>query len=195
MPESPLTPAAPRIPPQPAEEWDESVRETLSADIGSLGLGVSSLGEAHVFATFARHPELFAAWLPFSSQLLLGGELPFADRELVILRVARNCGSPYEWGQHVRIAEKAGLSPDDMDRVAAGPDAEGWTERQSLLLRATDELRSGARISRPTWEGLTKHLTERQLIELPMLVGHYHLLAFTLNSLQVQPEPGLPPMR
>ncbi|WP_078973647.1 carboxymuconolactone decarboxylase family protein [Streptomyces sp. MMG1533] len=194
MPEPPLSPAAPRIPPQSAEEWAESVRETLSADIGSLGLGVSSLGEAHVFATLARHPELFAAWLPFSSQLLLAGELPFVDRELVILRVARNCESPYEWGQHVRIAAKAGLSSDDMDRVAAGPDAPGWTERQSLLLRATDELRSGARISGPTWEGLARHLTERQLIELPMLVGHYHLLAFTLNSLQVRPEPGLPPM-
>ena len=194
MSESPLSPAAPRIPPQPAEEWAESVRETLSADIGSLGLGVSSLGEAHVFTTLARHPELFAAWLPFSSQLLLAGDLPFTERELVILRVARNCESPYEWGQHVRIAAKAGLSSDDMARVAAGPDAPGWTERQSLLLRATDELHSGARISRPTWEGLAQHLTERQLIELPMLVGHYHLLAFTLNSLQVLPEPGLPPM-
>jgi alkylhydroperoxidase family enzyme len=189
------SPTGPRIAPQPPEEWAESVRETLAADIGSLGLGVSSLGEAHVFTTLARHPELFAAWLPFSSQLLLGGDLPFPDRELVILRVARNCASPYEWGQHVGIAAKAGLSPDDMDRVTAGPDAPGWTERQSLLLRATDELHTGARITQPTWEGLTLHLTERQLIELPMLVGHYHLLAFTLNSLQVQPEPGLPPMR
>jgi alkylhydroperoxidase family enzyme len=166
----------------------------LSADISSLGLGVSSLGEAHVFATLARHPELFTAWLPFSSHLLLAGELPFADRELLILRVAHNCGSPYEWGQHVRIAAQAGLSPDDMNRVAAGPEAAGWTPRQSLLLRAADELRSEARISRSTWDGLATYLTERQLIELPMLVGHYHLLAFTLNSLQVQPEPGLPRM-
>ncbi|MBE1602673.1 carboxymuconolactone decarboxylase family protein [Streptomyces stelliscabiei] len=194
MSEPPMPPAAPRIPPQPADEWDESVRETLSADIGSLGLGVSSLGEAHVFTTLARHPKLFAAWLPFSSQLLLAGELPFADRELVILRVARNCDSPYEWGQHVRIAAKAGLSSEDMARVAVGPDAPGWTERQSLLLRATDELHSDARIGQSTWAGLTRHLTEQQLIELPMLVGHYHLLAFTLNSLRVLPEPGLPPM-
>lgn len=74
-----------------------------------------------------------------------------------------------------------------------GP-APGWTERQTLLLRAADELHTSARIARPTWDGLTAHLTARQLIELPMLVGHYHLLAFTLNSLQVQPEPGLPPM-
>jgi hypothetical protein len=27
-----------------------------------------------------------------------------------------------------------------------------------------------------------------------MVVGQYHLVAFTLNSLGVQPEPGLPTM-
>ena len=38
---------------------------------------------------------------------------------------------------------------------------------------------------------LAARYDERQLIELPMLVGHYHLVAFTLNSLGVQLEPGL----
>jgi hypothetical protein len=57
-----------------------------------------------------------------------------------------------------------------------------------------DELHAGARISDATWAGLGRHLNEKQLIELPMLVGQYHLVAFTLNSLGVQPEPGLEPL-
>jgi hypothetical protein len=32
---------------------------------------------------------------------------------------------------------------------------------------------------------------DKQLIEVPMVVGHYHLVGFTLNSLGVQLEPGL----
>ena len=32
------------------------------------------------------------------------GSLPRLDTELVILRVAWQCGSAYEWHQHVRIA-------------------------------------------------------------------------------------------
>jgi hypothetical protein len=32
------------------------------------------------------------------------------------------------------------------------------------------------------------------MIELPMLVGHYTLLAYTLNSLGVQPEEGSRPL-
>jgi hypothetical protein len=35
---------------------------------------------------------------------------------------------------------------------------------------------------------LAGRYNDRQLIEVPMLVGHYHLLAFTLNSLGVQVE-------
>ena len=40
---------------------------------------------------------------------------------------------------------------------------------------------------------LAEHLDERQLVELPMLVGHYHLVAFALNSLGVQIEDGAGP--
>jgi hypothetical protein len=34
-------------------------------------------------------------------------------------------------------------------------------------------------------------LAERQLIEVPMLVGQYHIVSFTLNTLGIQREPGL----
>ena len=33
---------------------------------------------------------------------------------------------------------------------------------------------------------------ERQVMEVPMLVGQYHMVAFALNSLGVQREPGVP---
>jgi alkylhydroperoxidase family enzyme len=180
-------PTTPRIPPQPPEEWARSVLTTERR-------GQPRLGDLNIFRTLARHPELFKVWLPFGGFLLNGGTLPFADRELVILRTGFNCRSPYEWGQHVRIAAGGGMDRQLIDRIAAGPDAPGWDERQSLLLRAADELRAGARISDATWAGLKRHLNEKQLIELPMLIGQYHLVAFTLNSLGVQPEPGLEPL-
>ena len=47
-----------------------------------------------------------------------------------------------------------------------------------------------------TWSSLGARYDDEQLIELLMLVGHYHLVAMTLNSLGVEPEPGfesLPP--
>jgi 4-carboxymuconolactone decarboxylase len=182
-------PTTPRIPPQPPDEWAADVRSVLSADRP----GSFRLGDLNIFRTLARHPALFKTWLPFGGYLL-SGTLPFADRELLILRTGYNCRSPYEWGQHVRISLDGGMDRQVIDRVSAGPDAPGWDERQKLLLRAADELHADARISDATWAGLARHLGEQQLIELPMLVGQYHLVAFTLNSLGVQPEPGLEPL-
>ena len=65
-------------------------------------------------------------------------------------------------------------------------------ELEAALLRAADELHADACISDATWGVLAAQLDERQLIEVPMLIGHYHLVAFTLNSLGVQREPGVP---
>jgi alkylhydroperoxidase family enzyme len=146
-------------------------------------------GEApHVFTTLARHPRLFRRWLPFSAALLLRGDLPRADRELVVLRAAWQCASWYEWAQHVPLALRAGLSRESVEHVADGPDAAAWTPRQRLLLRATDELHTQRVIGDSTWQGLAARLTERQLIELCFIVGHYEMLAMTLNSLGVEPE-------
>jgi alkylhydroperoxidase family enzyme len=183
-------PQAPRIPPQPAEDWAPEVRPMLTADLGER----PRLGELNIFTTLARHPDLLNAWMPFASYMLIRARLPFADRELLILRTGYNCRSAYEWGQHVRIALAGGLGRDVIDRIPAGPPASGWDDRQAHLLRAADELHADARISEETWQGLATHLDERQLMEVAILVGQYHLVAFALNSLGVQPEDGLEPL-
>jgi alkylhydroperoxidase family enzyme len=149
---------------------------------------VTGVGPLRVITTLGRHRRLFRRWLPLSSALLRG-DLPAADRELVILRTAWRCGAWYEWVQHVPLAHQAGLGDDDVERVVAGPGSDGWNGRRSALLAATDELLDGRVITDRTWRSLTSHLDERGLIELCFLVGHYEMVAMTLNSLGVEPEP------
>jgi alkylhydroperoxidase family enzyme len=183
---------SPRIPPLASADWPAEIREILTADLGEGSpLGAATLGQLNLFTTVARHPGPFKPWLLLGRSLLMRGALPFADRELLILRVARNTGSEYEWGQHVKIVLDGGIDRATVDRVAAGPEADGWDERSRLLLCAADELRSGTAITDSTWAGLTAHLDERQLIELPLLVGYYTMVAYTLNALAVEPEAGL----
>jgi 4-carboxymuconolactone decarboxylase len=179
---------APRIPPLPADERDPRVEEVLAV------LRAPDGGELNIFTTLARHPKLLRRWAEFGGTLLAGGLLPSRDRELLILRTGWRCRSPYEWGQHVLIGLASGLQQDEIDRIPAGPDAPGWSADDAALLRAADELHDEHRISDDTWAVLASRLDERQLIEVCMLVGQYHLVAFTLNSLGVEPEPGLPGM-
>jgi alkylhydroperoxidase family enzyme len=152
-------------------------------------LGLATGGRPpNIFTTLARHHGLFRRWLWFAGALMPGGKLPRAETELVILRVAHNAGSEYEWGHHERLGAKAGLSAAEIERVRSGPEAPGWSERQALLLGAADEMHAEGRIGDELWAGLAGQLDEVRLIELCMLIGHYEMLAMTLNSLGVQPE-------
>jgi alkylhydroperoxidase family enzyme len=178
----------PRIPPLPAEERDPRIEEVLQV------LRAPDGGELNIFTTLARHPKVFKRWSDFGGVLLYAGRLSPRERELLILRTGWNCRSPYEYGQHVLIGLRSGLSQEEIDRVPAGPDDPAWSPEESDLLRAADELHQSSCISDATWAALAARLDEQQLIEVCMLVGQYHLVAFTLNSLGVEPEPDLPPM-
>ena len=141
-----------------------------------------------VLTTLGRHRRLFRPWLRFAARLMPFGVLPRRDSELLILRVAHLCDCTYEKFQHERLARRAGLSRDEITRTAEGSSAPGWSPRQAALLRAADELHAERDLSDERWEELRSHLSETELIELPMLVGHYEMLAMTLNSLRVVPE-------
>lgn len=143
----------------------------------------------NVLATLARHPRLFRGWLHFAGVLMPRGSLPRADTELVILRVAHNCRCDYEWRHHVRIGRQAGLTEEEITRVADGPDAAGWSGRQALLLEAADELHHIRVIADALWSKLADQLDELELIELVMLIGHYEMLAMALATLGVQEDP------
>jgi AhpD family alkylhydroperoxidase len=143
----------------------------------------------NIFTPLARHRGLFRRWLFFAAGLMPGGKLPRSDGELVILRVAHNTGCDYEWSHHERIGRRAGLSAEEVERVRSGPDAPGWSPRRQLLLRACDEMHAGGEIGDGTWSGLAAELDDRLLIELCLLIGHYEMLAMTLNTLRVQPDP------
>jgi 4-carboxymuconolactone decarboxylase len=146
----------------------------------------------NIFRTLAHHPDLLRRWTVFAGHVLRKSTLPERDREIAILRVGWLCAAEYEWGQHVLIGLRAGLDDDDLRHIAEGPDAEGLSERDSLLLQATDELVRDARISEDTWGALEVLYDTKQLLDLVFLVGQYHLVSMALNTLEVERDPGVP---
>ena len=173
---------APRIPPLPVDGRDPRVEELLTPLRRPDGT------ELNIFTTLARHPRLMKRWSAFGGMLLYGGTLPDRERELLILRTGYLCRAPYEWGQHVEIGRAAGLTDEEIALIASGPDAAGWSAGDADLLRAADELHRDSTIGDATWAALAVRWDEQQLIEICMVVGQYHLVAFTLNSLGVEPE-------
>ena len=176
--------------PRPTVRIPPGERPPLGTVVAALA-GWATHTEPHrVFTTLARHRRLFRRWLPLGELLLLRGDLPRRDAELVILRTAWNCGCWYEWVQHAGLAPSRGLTAAAVDAIPDWRASGAFSPRQRHLLGATDELHGNRVISDATWAPLAAELHDTQLIELCFLVGHYEMLAMTLNSLGVQPEPS-----
>jgi 4-carboxymuconolactone decarboxylase len=173
----------PRIPPLPQSEWDDEAKEVLQP--------LQRDGRVfNIFATLARHPKLLKSWLVFGGHVLSRSTLSAREREIVILRMGWLCRAEYEWGHHVSIGKKAGLTSEDVRRVALGPDAPGLDPFEAVLLRAVDELYANSFISDATWKALAARYDTQQLLDLVFAAGQYKLVSMVLNSCGVQLEDG-----
>ena len=88
------------------------------------------------------------------------------------------------------VAKRFGFTAEDIERVIEGPDAEGFDEHERAIVRAVDELHGDAMISDATWATLAGNLDEQQLIELPIIIGHYQSTAYYQNSLRLRLHAG-----
>lgn len=180
-----MIPSMPRMAPLPDEQLDDEQRHVLER--------ARMQGRVfNIFRTLAIHPKLLERWMVFGTHVLNKSTLPARERELVILRVGWLCRCEYEWGQHVLIGKRAGLTGEEIARIKSGADAEGWSELDAWLLRAADELHAETFISDSTWQALSSRLGPQQLLDLIFTVGQYHLVAMALNSLGVQLDEGIP---
>lgn len=141
-----------------------------------------------IFTTLGRGRGLFWGWLHFAGKLMPGGKLPRRETEMVILRVASLRGCAYEFEHHVRLGRRAGVRPEDVERIKAGSTADGWQGHEELLMRVTEELIGTRDLSDRTWAQVRAAYDERTAIELLLLIGHYDMLATTLMTLRLEPD-------
>jgi 4-carboxymuconolactone decarboxylase len=175
----------PRVKPLPESEWTEEQQTILNYYRRKSGKIYN------IFLTQARHTELMKKWRTFSDYIMNESTLPEREREMIILRIGWLCRSEYEFGQHTRIGEKAGLKPEEIMRITKGPEAPEWDPFDAALLRAVDELQAEAFISDATWDILSQRYDEKQLLDVVMTVGQYNLVSMFLNTCGVQLDPKL----
>ncbi|MGD2131601.1 MAG: carboxymuconolactone decarboxylase family protein [Maricaulaceae bacterium] len=154
---------------------------------------IASRSTFNIYTTLAHHVDLYNHWSPFGRIILNNDTVPPRHREMIMLRTGWLCQSEYEFAQHARIAtgEAVGMTPAEIDAIAAGPDAPNWTAFESTLLRMVDELRYDAMISDATWAALEEEYTDEQIVTAIFIAGQYQLVSMALNSLGVQLDEGL----
>jgi alkylhydroperoxidase family enzyme len=147
--------------------------------------GLNALG------TLAQYPTLTQAYHTFNGHVLFGTSLSPRQRELLVLRVAAVRQADYEWRQHVVLAGDAGITPEEVEWIAEGPSAPGWSPIDRAMVSAVDELLDDALVADGTWEVLAAELDVEQLMDLVFTVGAYDLLAMAFRSFGIQLDDDL----
>jgi alkylhydroperoxidase family enzyme len=145
-----------------------------------------------LFRTLARNVPLAGAMHPLGSFFLSRRfALGKHEREIVIARVTARCGCEYEWGVHATaFGAAAGLDDALLGAtVYATPGDPAWSDDDRLLVRLVDELHDTARVSDELWRALAARWPGETLLELLVLVGWYHAIAYVANGARVAYEP------
>jgi alkylhydroperoxidase family enzyme len=141
-----------------------------------------------LFRTFANSLRFLKKGVP--NLLDKASPLPLRIREIVILRTTANRNCEYEWGVHVAIfAGAAKLSETQIGATrAAQVDADLWTEQESNLIIAVDEMCEQGRLDDATLTIFQQHWTLEQQLEIFALCGTYHTISFVANNARLANE-------
>ena len=175
----------PRIPPV-ADQAASEAQKAVLAPFVARGT------DYNIFRTMAQQPGSLDRFLTWATYILSErNSLAPRTRELAILRTGFNCGSGYEWAQHVVIGKGTGLTDDEIARIKLGPDAPGWSPADVAILGACDALTRDFFIPDPVWAALRDHFTTEQCMDLVYTVAQYTQVSMLLNSFGVQLDTGL----
>jgi len=140
-----------------------------------------------LFTTLARSERAFSRFM--AAGLLDKGPVVLRDREIMIDRTCARCGSEYEWGVHMALfADRVGLSQAEIEATVEPGVSACWNSHEQLIVRLADELHDTSTISDTLWTELRAEFADEQILELILLAGFYHTVAYLTNGLKLPLE-------
>ena len=161
----------------PTHAWDTSLAHIV-ADMAGKPLNVHKV--------LANHPVLLNAWWSLRQHIVAGGSLGKRNAELVILRTAVHANCWYEWASHAERGLQSDLSLDEIDRVMGGPVHPEWSESDSVLLRAVDELHIRGVLAPEIVAMLGRHFDRKAVLDLIAIRATYVMLGDILNTWETE---------
>jgi alkylhydroperoxidase family enzyme len=144
----------------------------------------------NIYRLMLHSPALAAAWFEFNQAVRYGTEIDGQCRELAVIRVAILNGVEYVQRAHgPAYALKEGLTPAQVEALGDWQSSNLFSERQRALLAYTDAMTRDIEVPDTVFAEIRKHFSERQTVELSMLIGAYNMLTRFLKALKVDPEP------
>ena len=125
------------------------------------------------------------------AMLLSKTELNTRFRELAVMRIARLCGSRYEWMQHVPIALEAGLSREQLKNIDRWRESDLFNKEDKVVLAFAEEVAQDHQACEETFAEASKFMNNASLVELTTAIGYWSMIAKFLNTFEIEIEEAL----
>ncbi|MSP40479.1 MAG: carboxymuconolactone decarboxylase family protein [Deltaproteobacteria bacterium] len=144
----------------------------------------------NIYRLMLHSPALANAWFDLNQAVRYGTEIDGQSREIAVIRVAILNNVEYVQQAHgPAYALKEGLTPEQVVAIADWQPSKLFSESQRALLAYTDAMTRAIDVPDNIFADVRKHFSERQAVELTMLIGAYNMLTRFLKALKVDPEP------
>lgn len=144
----------------------------------------------NIYRMMLHSPPIAGAWLDFNSAVRTQTEIDGQSRELAVMRIAILNGVDYILRAHgPTYALKEGLTPAQVDALANWDSSTLFSKKQRALLAYVDAMTRDIDVSDAVFTQVRNHYSERQTVELTMLIGTYNMHTRVLKALKVDPEP------
>jgi 4-carboxymuconolactone decarboxylase len=144
----------------------------------------------NVYKLLLHAPPLAACWLDIVSAARTKTELDGRLREIAIIRVGYLNRTDYVVKQHVpELSAPEGLSKAECDALADWQKSAFFSARERAALAYADAMTRDIAVPDAVFDGLRPHFSERQIVELTVLIGIYNMHTRVFMALRIDPEP------
>ena len=144
----------------------------------------------NIYRLMLHSPALANAWFDLNQAVRYGTEIDGQSREIAVIRVAMLNNVEYVQRAHgPAYALKEGLTPEQVAAIADWQPSKLFSAPQRALLAYTDAMTREIDVPDKIFAEVRKHFSQRQTVELSMLIGAYNMLTRFLKALKVDPEP------
>lgn len=141
-----------------------------------------------LYRTLANAPEMLQGWIGFAWSLRNDAKTDRGLRELAIMRIAQLTGASYEWEAHWQMAERFGMSREQLAGLKDWENQQLFSDEQRLVLSLTDELTTSLTLSDEIWAALTAAYSPSDIVELVLTVAFYSCVSRVLGAFQLTPD-------
>jgi alkylhydroperoxidase family enzyme len=144
----------------------------------------------NIYRMMLHSPPIASAWFDFNSAVRYQTDVDGQSRELAVMRVAILNGVDYILCAHgPTFALEEGLTQAQVDALADWISSTLFGDKQQALLAYVDAMTREIDVPEAVFAQLRKHYSERQAVELTMLIGAYNMHTRVLKALKIDPEP------